>query len=412
MSSNVDETSGGQGGCTPLLQRLLDSSHVPVGEFQGWFTNVRDAIRKCFPDELHGFRVVWKRHLEWSAGRYGGTPDDPDYRLRPKLAELVGSARTLSKNGLTGVFPNPGLDREQVIQYLEALPNRVKATEQEPHCFSSWYSDAETYLRALYPQGHQTLDSWHSLIDKSKQSHLRDKQLPEWYARKALSSFTARAVTELRGFPTWVKKVVVTGLVLPLIVAAVIGLFSYDFFLDGGSNGEKKRPTEKEPTLYSAQDVPVPLEQAILSATADIVVEIESDKEIDTTFKDRGAALFLARGKDILLALADAESQAKQTGGGEVRYVAHVSMSGLHPGSGKKLSSLASANRAVIQFPALPAGSKVIRGRVVLVINGRIRLELPFATRTYNGKAMDISKEAIPILRNKLSAFNERKGPR
>lgn len=122
-----------------------------------------------------------------------------------------------------------------------------------------------------------------------------------------------------------------------------------------------------------------PLRQPIVSATATVVLMIESDANVSTHFMDRGGYAVFGRGQSVLLTASSHESWGNQTGEGEVRYEAIFTMPADDSAVGKPIEFLREANHIQTEFLEMPASSLVTGGKVIFVINDstHLRFSIP-----------------------------------
>ena len=120
-----------------------------------------------------------------------------------------------------------------------------------------------------------------------------------------------------------------------------------------------------------------PLKKLIASASATVEISIESDKQINTHYADRGGYLAFAKGSDAILVCEADHSYARQTGKGEVIYRGVFHMPATDSAVGKPIKFLEDAEYLQISFLKIPKNSSVVSGKAIIVVNGSQRFEFP-----------------------------------
>ncbi len=118
-----------------------------------------------------------------------------------------------------------------------------------------------------------------------------------------------------------------------------------------------------------------PLRQAIASATATVVLTIQSDVAVNSHFIDRGGYAAIAQGNTALLRASSHESWGNQLGDGIVRYRGVFTMPADSSAVGKPIEFLRHADYIQMEFLKMPTNSLVTGGKVIFVINDSTRLE-------------------------------------
>jgi len=128
-----------------------------------------------------------------------------------------------------------------------------------------------------------------------------------------------------------------------------------------------------------------PVAQPIRTASVTIEVIQESSDPLNTHFMDSGGYVAFGRGTDSVMVLSGEQSDARQTGKGEVVWRAVFNMDATDPVVGKTVRSLRGAEFLQIGFGQLPEKSHIIRGSAVVTINSAVRLELPIPEQHMDG---------------------------
>ena len=118
-----------------------------------------------------------------------------------------------------------------------------------------------------------------------------------------------------------------------------------------------------------------PLRQPIASATATVVLTIQSDAEVNSHFMDRGGYAVIAQSNAALLQASSHESWGNQLGNSVVRYRGVFTMPADSSAVGKPIEFLRHADYIQTEFLKMPTNSLVTGGKVIFVINDSTRLE-------------------------------------
>lgn len=118
-----------------------------------------------------------------------------------------------------------------------------------------------------------------------------------------------------------------------------------------------------------------PLRQSITSATATVVLTIQSDTNVNSHFMDSGGYAAIAQNNTALLQASSHESWGNQLGNGVVRYRGVFTMPADSSAVGKPIEFLRQANYIQLEFMQIPTNSLVTGGKVIFVINDSTRLE-------------------------------------
>ena len=123
------------------------------------------------------------------------------------------------------------------------------------------------------------------------------------------------------------------------------------------------------------QELKNPLKRLVASATSHVEVTIRSDEQISATHMTRGGYLAFGKGRQPLLVISGIQSEARQTGNGEVIYSGDFSIEPGQPLVGKPIELLQESDLIQIAFRSIPANSQVLQGKASVVVNGDTRLE-------------------------------------
>ncbi|MDO9537755.1 MAG: hypothetical protein Q7J68_05515 [Thermoplasmata archaeon] len=118
-----------------------------------------------------------------------------------------------------------------------------------------------------------------------------------------------------------------------------------------------------------------PLRQPIASATATVILRIQSDANISSHFMDRGGYAAIAQGGTTLLQASSHESWGNQLGNSNVQYRGVFTMPADSPAVGKPIDFLRQASYVQLEFMKMPTNSLVTGGKVIFVLNDSTRLE-------------------------------------
>lgn len=146
------------------------------------------------------------------------------------------------------------------------------------------------------------------------------------------------------------------------------------------------------------QELENPLKKTIASATAHVEVIIKSDEEVSTRYMAQGGLLSFVKNRQSLLLTSDTQSEAKQTGKGEVIYKGVFHMQADHSAVGEPIEMLQTSDIIQIMFRKIPENSQVMGGRASVVINGDTRFEfeiLPQQMRRNNIIIRDIKNKFL-----------------
>jgi hypothetical protein len=119
-----------------------------------------------------------------------------------------------------------------------------------------------------------------------------------------------------------------------------------------------------------------PYRQSVKTATAAVEIAVESDSKISTEFLDKGATADLSKDGEILLRMSSVSSSATQSGSGQVVYRAELVMNPADPGLGKSVQALKTTDTFRVFFQKMPAESKILTGRISILINGEVPIEV------------------------------------
>lgn len=119
-----------------------------------------------------------------------------------------------------------------------------------------------------------------------------------------------------------------------------------------------------------------PYRQTVKTATAEVEITVESDSKINTEFLDKGATADLSKDGEILLRMSGVSSSVRQSGNGQVIYRAQVVMNPTDPGLGKPVQALKSTDTFRVFFQKMPAESKVLSGKISILVNGEVPVEV------------------------------------
>lgn len=128
-----------------------------------------------------------------------------------------------------------------------------------------------------------------------------------------------------------------------------------------------------------------PLSKTIASATSHVEVIVKSDEEVSTRYIDEGGLLCFVKNKQSLLLTSDKQSEAKQTGKGEVIYKGDFHMQADHSAVGKQIEMLQTCDIIQIMFRKIPSNSQILGGKASIVINGNTRFEFDILPQQMQG---------------------------
>lgn len=169
---------------------------------------------------------------------------------------------------------------------------------------------------------------------------------------------------------------------------------------EGRKELEKTRAElEKAQATIRALD---PIQQPIASVAVLADVFIKSDQQFNNHFMDAGGWIGFGRGSKALLATNTGESIFKTIREGEVlvRGVFNSPVDG--PLVGQPIPELRTAEYLQLQFKMLPPNAEVLRGTIVVTLNGTQRFEFQVPAQTATGD-MILVRDLYP-LRSKLPA--------
>jgi hypothetical protein len=156
--------------------------------------------------------------------------------------------------------------------------------------------------------------------------------------------------------------------------AISIALVFVSGFLQVGRLAVDRR--EKQISAAMQAERANPVRQPIQTGTCTVEVVVESGEPTNTHFMDAGGYFAFGKGADALIVMAATQSDANQTGSGEVVWRGIFSLDATDSSIGKPVQFLREAEYGQIGFKMLAAGSKVKRGRAIVTLNSQVRIEL------------------------------------
>jgi hypothetical protein len=128
-----------------------------------------------------------------------------------------------------------------------------------------------------------------------------------------------------------------------------------------------------------------PTRQPVRTGTCTVELVVESNDAVNTHYMDAGGYFAFGKGHTALMTLAATQSDAKQTGGGEVVWRGVLSLDATDASIGKPIQFLRDAEYGQIGFAVLAAGSKVKKGRAIVTLNSLVRIELSVPPQVMDG---------------------------
>jgi|GEM_PF-2882732 len=128
-----------------------------------------------------------------------------------------------------------------------------------------------------------------------------------------------------------------------------------------------------------------PLKKIIASATANVEVTIESDEEVSTRYMNEGGFLSFVKNRQSLLLTSDTQSNAKQSGKGEVVYKGVFYMQADHSAVGEPIEMLQKSDIIQMMFRKIPENSQVLGGKAAIIINGDTRFKFEILPQQMRG---------------------------
>jgi hypothetical protein len=119
-----------------------------------------------------------------------------------------------------------------------------------------------------------------------------------------------------------------------------------------------------------------PYRQPIRSATSTVEIVIESDKEINTTYMDRGGYIAFGKGNEALVTMASTQCRARQMGESKVLYRGVFNMDAKDQAVGKPLNYLKETEFIQISFLPMPKETNVISGEAICTFNNLIQIKI------------------------------------
>lgn len=147
----------------------------------------------------------------------------------------------------------------------------------------------------------------------------------------------------------------------------------------------------------------LPARQPIASATATVILQINSDADVNAHYMDSGGYVALGQGNSALLQASSHESWGNQLGNSTVRYRGVFTMPADSNAVGKPIEFLGQAQFIQLEFKQMPDNSVVTDGKVILVINDSVRLEFLIPQQQSNEKRVfirNLSEGLKPLASN------------
>ncbi|MFH1737505.1 MAG: hypothetical protein ABIH23_00760 [bacterium] len=117
-----------------------------------------------------------------------------------------------------------------------------------------------------------------------------------------------------------------------------------------------------------------PSRKPIANVETTVRITIQSEDNTNTIITNRGGVLAFLRGNSTLLIASSTSSKTRCVVKGELTYSSELKLEREDMVIGKPINFLKAAEYIRLQLGAVPANSLVLRGEIIVVLNGGVRL--------------------------------------
>ena len=158
--------------------------------------------------------------------------------------------------------------------------------------------------------------------------------------------------------------------------------------------GTTKKDLEKAQATIRALD---PMQQPIASMAVDATVIISSSQQFNNHFMDAGGLVGFCRGSEPLLVIRTGDSVFKTVANQQVAVHADFNSPISGPMVGKIIPELGTSEYLQIEFQQLPHDVPVLRGKIVVTLNGTQRFAFDVPAQTANGNQIFV-RDLFPLM--------------
>lgn len=166
------------------------------------------------------------------------------------------------------------------------------------------------------------------------------------------------------------------------IVAPLLARAAREFPGEEINESLKKVVTRLEASL--------PQNQLIASASVTAEIFCVSDENLSNHYIDNGCFVGFGKGSEAILTAYSGDSFGQKIGEGTVRYRTVAQMASDDASVGRKVMTLTEAQYIQIEFGVMPERMNIKGGKIVVVLNGFLRLEFAIPSQVADGRKIFI----------------------